>query len=357
MANRTRSVFLTLILGFAGGVVFYFMTMPLPWILGSLVVVAGLSMSGKMTLDVPPRFRQAMIAVLGVMLGSGFSPSSMDYITQWGASLAIIPLLILSQIIVAQILLKFIMKANFATRFFGGASGGLLEMTLLSREYGADDKAVLVMHIIRITLIVALVPLWFRVFEGYVPEGINAFSGGLIDLGLVDAALLLGCAVGGYFGGAKFRLPAYALIGPFILSVALHATGVTTAQPPYVLLIVAQIVVGAGLGTRFTGYGMRQIRKLALKSTILTICLISISVGFAYMMHLYLGLPFYSLILAFMPGGVIEMSLIALALNIDVGFVAIHSIARAFLVVVLIPLFYPTLIALGKMISKSEEVK
>ena len=39
------------------------------------------------------------------------------------------------------------------------------------------------------------------------------------------------------------------------------------------------------------------------------------------------------MLLAFSPGGIIEMSLIALALNIEVAFVACHHIVRVLIVI------------------------
>jgi uncharacterized membrane protein AbrB (regulator of aidB expression) len=60
----------------------------------------------------------------------------------------------------------------------------------------------------------------------------------------------------------------------------------------------------------------------------------------AGIVHVLTDLPFASLILAFSPGGLAEMSLIALALDIDPAFVATHHVVRIFLVVVLAPIAF-----------------
>lgn len=350
MSSKVTSVFLTLVLGFAGGVVFYYFTMPLPWVLGSLLVIGGLSLWGHLTLRIPNKFRQSMLAVLGVLLGSGFKPGETGHIALWTVSMAAIPFMLLTQIAFVQTLLKVMLKKeNFATRFFGGAASGILEMTLMARDKGGDDRAVMVMHGLRVILIVALVPLYFRVFEGYVPSQLNKFSGGLIDLSFIDTALLFGAGFIGYYGGAKTRLPAYAIMGPFVVSAIFHSLGLTHAKPPYAVIVLAQIVVGASLGTRFTGYSLGRIRKLFFTSILATVILLTVSASFAYGVNHFTGLPFYGLMLAFVPGGMVEMSLIALALNIDVGFVTTHAILRAFLVVMIAPALYPLLLKLRSM--------
>lgn len=345
--NNITSVFLTLFLGFLGGVALYFLTMPLPWILGSLLMIGGLSLRGRLKLTIPLRIRQAMLAVLGVLLGSGFTPNATEHVSQWGYTLSSIPFLVLIQLFFAQILLFLIMrKYNFATRYFGGAAGGLLEMTLLARQNGGDDRAVMVLHTLRILLIVLFVPLYFRLFEGYTASNMSNISGGLIGLSLIDAGLLSAAALFGYYGGKFVRLPAYALMGPFILSAVFHAIGWTTAQTPYALVVLAQIVVGASLGTRFSGYSLRHIKKLFLKSIALSGLLLAIAAGFAFFLWQLTGIAYYALFLALVPGGMIEMSLIALALNIDVGFVTTHAIVRAFVVILIAPILYPILVKL-----------
>ena len=68
-----------------------------------------------------------------------------------------------------------------------------------------------------------------------------------------------------------------------------------------------------------------------------TVLLLSIAIGFALLLNAITGQPVPALILAFAPGGLAEMSLIALALAMDAAFVATHHIVRIFLVVVLAP--------------------
>jgi len=348
--SKITSVFLTLLLGFLGGVVLYFLTMPLPWIFGSLLIIGGLSLWGRLKLTIPQNVRQAMLAVLGVLLGSGFTPHGADNLGQWVYTLGSIPFMVLAQIFCCQILLLVIMrKYNFPTRFFGGAAGGLLEMTLMARENGGDDRAVMVLHTLRIFLIVLLVPLYFRIFEGYTPSSINSTTGGLIDLSLLDMGLLVGAALFGYLGGKLTHLPAHAIMGPFICSALVHYMGLTTAEPPYALIVFAQIVVGASLGTRFTGYSIRRIKKLFFKSFVITCLLLSIAAGFAFVLWKITGIQYYALLLAFVPGGMIEMSLIALALNIDVGFVTTHAIFRAFMVILIAPALYSVLLKIRTM--------
>jgi hypothetical protein len=52
------------------------------------------------------------------------------------------------------------------------------------------------------------------------------------------------------------------------------------------------------------------------------------------------GISFAPIVLAFAPGGLAEMSLIALALGIETAFVATHHVARIAMIVIAAPLVF-----------------
>jgi hypothetical protein len=62
----------TLALGTAGGALFHLLRMPLPWMLGALLLTMAGALSG-LRLSLPRGLRGAMMMVLGVMLGSAFT--------------------------------------------------------------------------------------------------------------------------------------------------------------------------------------------------------------------------------------------------------------------------------------------
>jgi uncharacterized membrane protein AbrB (regulator of aidB expression) len=73
------------------------------------------------------------------------------------------------------------------------------------------------------------------------------------------------------------------------------------------------------------------------------VILVVSSLLFAVLLHPLTGLPTIGIFLAFAPGGVAEMSLIALALSLDAALVATHHIVRIFLIVVFTPMLFRVL--------------
>ena len=124
------------------------------------------------------------------------------------------------------------------------------------------------------------------------------------------------------------------------LSALVHLTGVTASKPPWVLIAAAQVIIGSGVGARFTGMALRQVLNGAAIALILTAVMLGITVVFSIGVHALTGISITVLVLAYAPGGLPEMSLIALFIGEDIAFVSTHHIVRMLVIVTLAPLLY-----------------
>ena len=66
--------------------------MPLAWMLGACVFSTVAAFAG-LRIGMRVRLRQGMIIILGVLLGSGFSPDLVQRLGQWAVSLGVRPLM------------------------------------------------------------------------------------------------------------------------------------------------------------------------------------------------------------------------------------------------------------------------
>jgi uncharacterized protein len=97
---------------------------------------------------------------------------------------------------------------------------------------------------------------------------------------------------------------------------------------PVELLDGAQLVLGTAIGYRFNGTPPREILRIVGFSLGSTVILVSITVTLAYAVSLVSSYGVVPLILAYSPGGLTEMSLVALSLQMEVAFAAAHHIVR-----------------------------
>ena len=131
------------------------------------------------------------------------------------------------------------------------------------------------------------------------------------------------------------RLPAATFVGPLLGSAIAHGTGMIVVQPPYLLMALAQLVIGTSVGVRFCGFGAARLAGAMLLGAGGTLLMLLITLAFGGALHQLTGQPLALLLLAFIPGGLVEMSLIALGLGADPAFVVTHHATRIFLVVLI----------------------
>lgn len=332
---------LALSLGAAGGSLFHALGMPLPWMLGAMLVVTVASLSGLRP-AVPPRLRMVMLAVLGVMLGSHFTPGLLERLGAWTPSLLALLVVSAGTPFVAAPIFRRLGGFDRVTAYFSGTPGGLNEMVLVGSAMGGDARSIALVHALRIMVVVFAVAAWFRLTEGAAAAQAADHAPWLVDgdFALADLAWLGASAVAGIPLGRLLRLPAAQLTGPMILAAVIHLAGFTALQPPAELIAVAQVVVGSALGARFVGAQARRLVRtawLALGSSLVMLALAAVA---AWAVAAATGLPFLLLLLAYAPGGLAEMSLIGLALGMDVPFVATHHVIRIALVIALAPLLF-----------------
>jgi membrane AbrB-like protein len=334
----------TVLIAIAGGAIFNALDLPLPWMLGAMAAT-GLVTLGRVEAAMDSRLRTGMILILGLLLGSAFSPEILERAVLWPVSLASLVLYVAVCTGSIYAYYRYVAGFDFKTAFFSGVPGGLNEMIALTQSEGGDERQVSVAHSTRIFLVVMTLPFMFRIFEGFEP-GLRSMSRGDGSITPADIAIFAACALVGYFGARLIRLPAPHLTGPMILSASVHLAGVTNAAPPPELVAAAQVLLGAAVGARFVGLTYRDLGRIFRIGGVATILLLIITCIFALALNAITGLPFPSLVLAFSPGGLTEMSLVALALEYDVAFVATHHIARISVVVMLVPILF-RLIARG----------
>ena len=127
-------------------------------------------------------------------------------------------------------------------------------------------------------------------------------------------------------------MPARLLVGPMLASAAVHVAGLSRFVPPVEVVNIAQLVLGTVIGCRFAGVAPREILRILLLTLGSTTILLAITLGFAVGVSRVSSHGVVPLLLAYSPGGLAEMSLVALALGIEVAFVAAHHVARVVLV-------------------------
>jgi membrane AbrB-like protein len=336
---RTIPFLVAVVLGTAGGAVFSWLSLPLPWMLGAMTAVTVAAIAG-VDVAMPHWLRSSCITILGVMLGASFTPTVVARMGEW--SVTLLALLVWATVNGGAGWWYFRRYARFdkVTAYFAASPGGLNEMTLVGGQMGGDERTISLVHATRVFITVFTIPIWFRLHDGLQSTATGRAFVGLFSVDLADYAVLGACAVVGAFGAARLGLPAAAVLGPMLLSAAVHLAGVTDSSPPTLIVFAAQVVIGTTLGCRFVGFPLGLAGRTIGHGAVVGFLMIAITVGFSVALAWITKLPLPAILLGFAPGGLAEMSLVAIALAVDAAFVATHHIVRIILVVTCAPLVF-----------------
>lgn len=327
----------TLALGLTGGGLAYALHIPLPWLLGAMIATTLASLSGA-RLRSPGRGRKGVLVVIGVMLGAAFTPEMSGDLYLWTMSLAVMLLATAVMMLFSVWFSCRVAGHSLDTALYAGVPGGVSAVTGMALDSGADLRVVGMTHAVRIlVLLVAIPPLLKGI--GHVslqPTGMS-LAQWLWLPGPADSAWLAGAGVLGAWLGHRLRLPNALLFGPALVSAALHLTGLTHAAIPPTLIALAQVIIGVSVGVRFTGTSLAKVGHTLVMAMLQALGLLVIAILAAWSIHAAIGVSLPAALLAYMPGGAPELSLVALSLGIDPAFVTSHHLLRITLLILLMP--------------------
>jgi uncharacterized protein len=320
---------LTLALGAAGGALFHWLDMPLAWMLGSMAVSA-IAAIVHLPVGLPASVRPPMSAVIGIILGSSVTPAVIAQASHWVVPLAILPLFLIVSAVCSIVYFRRVAGLDMRTAYFCGMPGGLVEMVLLGSNYGADERMISLVHGLRVFLVVLLLPVFIGFFVDrpmVAPVEAEPVVTTLGHLGFAAGSIASGMLL-----GHLLRLPVKFMLGPMMVSAALHVSGVTDFHLPPWIAACAQVVLVATIGCRFKGVSGQEILRIGGLSFGAVLLLLAITIAFSQITHLVSDYDFTAVLLAYSPGGLAEMSLVAYALNVEVMFVFSLHVCRVILV-------------------------
>ncbi|MFM1814521.1 MAG: hypothetical protein RLZ98_1216 [Pseudomonadota bacterium] len=323
---------LALAIGGIGGWIFWLLQLPLPWMLGSMVFCTLAAVAG-VRIESPVIIRRPTVSIISVMLGAAFTPQLLASLWTWFPTIIGLSVSTILSGIVCVAYFRYVAGFNAPTAYFSGMPGGVVEMVMLGEQYKADVHRIALVQASRILILVFALPFIVQMMLGISLGQRPPVGQSVLETPFSSYVLLIFCAVVGYHIGPKLNFPAPPFTGPLFVSGLLHVLGLTDFKPATEIVIVAQVILGGYIGTSFRGVSPAEfVRTLATGMGAAGLLLVT-TITVAYITSLVSRYEMIPLLLAFSPGGVIEMSLIALALHIEVAFVACHHLMRVLIVI------------------------
>jgi membrane AbrB-like protein len=314
---------------------------PAGWLSGAILAVSIAALAGR-PLRIPDPLARLTFVVTGISLGGAVTPEALGGMSAWPASLALLAAGMTALTAAVALYLRKVHGWDPISAVLASCPGGLATVLVLAAENGADVRSVAIVQTVRIVLLAVALPAALAAF-GLTGSPVVLRAGGASIGDLAPLAALIAICTFAAVVAQWLRFPGGLMFGAMISSAVLHGTGWITVTLPPSLAILSFVVLGSLTGTRFANTDVRLLRHLAAAALGAFAVGTIVALGWALAAAALLSLRTGDMIIAYAPGALEAMMILALALNFDPAFVGAHHLARFMLVLVAIPVVIPPL--------------
>jgi membrane AbrB-like protein len=334
--KTARRVAETLALATGGGVAFALAGMPAGFLSGSIVAVATAALAGR-PLMVPRFLTRTIFVIIGISLGSVVTPETLHGVVDYPASIAALMVALIVISLGGTAYLCVVHGWKPLSAYLACTPGGMSQVLVMAAELGADLRGVAIVQSLRVMVIAIGLPAGLTVL-GLGGHAARRGNGPLTLAVVDDLAILVVLSTLGALIADRIRFPGGLLFGALFASAALHGTALVEAVVPPWVANAAMVALGGVVGARFANMPLRILLSYLGASLGSLALSMVVAVLFAAGAIVMLGLPPAEVALAYAPGSVDAMMLLALALHLDPVYVGAHHVTRVIFVSAVLPL-------------------
>ena len=326
----------TLAVAAVGGLALGYLGMPAGFLSGSILAVACASLAGR-PMSIPTPLMRALMVLIGISLGAVVTPATLNGMTTYPLSIATLIVAMSAVSFGGTVYLRVVHGWDTLTAYLAAAPGGLSQVMGLAAEFDADMRAIAIVQTVRVTIVAVGLPAGLAMLglAGHATRGM----GGTFDPSKLDelAVLVVASSVAALIA-YRIRFPGGLLFGAMLTSAALHGSGLIHVVMPWWVTNSVMVAFGAVTGSRFAGTPMRMLLHFIGAAFGSFAVAVAITAVFAAALVGILHLPVAEVMIAYAPGAVDAMMLLALALNLDPVYVGAHHLVRIFFVSLTMPI-------------------
>ena len=344
LTTDIRRLAVTFAVALASGWGFLQIGLPAPYLMGSLFGVwigGGLVTRLQPHLGVARWFHKPVVLGLGVLIGATFNQSVLAQAEKWSLTLVAMVLTTLVVTVIGYQFLRRFRGYDPRLAILCSVPGGQAEAIAMAREMVDRDYVVALFHLVRVVVVFVSTPLLLRLIEGQAAVDKSNVAlltmPSIIDLPVMDIIIFILLGVVGMLMARGLRIPMPFLIGPVGLSTLFHLMGWADLPRVNEFVILAQLAIGGAVGARLAKVPFRELLGYLKDACANTAVILSAYLLATVVIAKTTGISFLAAWLAFVPGGLYEVTLLALIFGFDVAFVAFHHTVRVMLIFLSLP--------------------
>jgi membrane AbrB-like protein len=318
-----------------GGLVFSLLGVPAAWLSGAVVavVVWGALGFGR---SMPRPLADAAMLISGTTMGAGVTPEALAAMARYPASLITLAVGVVAITLGSMLWLTRVSGWRREDALLASVPGALSTVFAIAIDRNLAVAPIAVVQAVRLFVIITILPSAIvYAGGGHVTSmlpGAGREVASPIGLALVLAGgLALGLLL------ERLRVAAPILLGATVVSSALHASGLTRGSVPPLLATGGLVLIGVFVAERFRTLDPGVLRRTIPAAAGSFVVGNALAGAFALLAAWLAGVAVPNALVAFAPGGLEAMMVLALVLGLDPLYVGIHHVARFLGIGVVLP--------------------
>ncbi len=339
---------LTLLCGLMGGILANRLKLPAGFMIGAMAATAFfnvLSGHGMM----PSEIKTAVQTVSGIFIGMKIRKSDLPTLKT----------ILLPAVVSAAFMTLLCMGMGWMVRIFSGvdvitailgcAPGGIVDMSLIAMDVGADTSVISVLHMIRLVTVLGVFPTLLQLLvkkirrlekQPAIAGQPEPFSPVQPDRQLSESlriflTALVGCLMG--MLGKAAGIPAGPLLFAMMGTTAFNML-TSLASMPMPVKRSAQVLAGTLIGVNVTWEALVQLKSLLFSALVMLVLYFVINLLLAFLLHFVCHYDIMTAFFSCTPGGASDICLMVEDFGGDTARISIMQTTRAIIVVGMYPL-------------------
>jgi len=319
-----------------GGVPLGLTGFPAGYLSGAILTVGAAALAGRPLL-MPQLLTRSIFILVGISLGAVVTPETLHGIATYPASIAVLIVAMICISFAGTVYLMVVHRWDLLSAYLATSPGGLSQVLVVAAELSAELRSIAIVQSMRVVIIAVGLPAGLSLLGmagTAARRGNGPWSLALAtELGILVVASAIAAIL-----AFRVRFPGGLLFGAMAASAALHGSGLIQAVVPPWGANTAMVALGAVVGARFSNTPLRLMADFLGAAFGSFAVSVTIAALFAAGLVHFFPLPVPEVIIAFAPGSVDAMMLLALALHLDPVYVGAHHVTRIVMVSLTMPI-------------------
>lgn len=289
---------------------------------------------------IPVEFKILTQMIAGIFIGCRISRSDLLQLKKMMKSIVIVLFILMGCCLLMGYGIYLISDVNLPTGLLATAPGGLVDITLISEDLGANSATVSVFQITRLFSVLSLCPLLLKNIiskkEVAGVEVVQPLTQTSSIFNLKNMILTFIVAIISGMIGKWTQLPAgtliFSMLGCSILNMVFNR-----AYMPKLIRSGAQICAGALIGSGVTLSAVLELRTCLVPALCMIIFYLVLNLGLALLLKRLAHLDFVTAFFACAPGGASDMTLMSADFSANVAWVSVFQIIRSVCMIAVYP--------------------